>query len=136
MEHERKARGVPQCVGYWLFELGQGGWDANVVAQQVQRGDEVTPLDQFSQWPAAEGVLCDLEAGLFSQEAQVNQDLKERGEIFRILVLRTPQQHQTHAGRFFRSWREHSVPQQEQEVTSAFLIVDSQPQSQSKLVKD
>lgn len=47
------------------------------MAQQVQRGDEVTPLDQLAQRAPAEGVLCYLEARLLGQQAQVDQDLKE-----------------------------------------------------------
>lgn len=48
------------------------------MAQQVEGGDEVTPLHQLPQGPPTEGVLCDLEARLLSQQAQVHQDLMER----------------------------------------------------------
>ena len=58
-----------------LFELGQGGGDAYVVAQQVEGGDEVTPLHQLPQGAPTEGVLCNLEARLLGQQAQVHQDL-------------------------------------------------------------
>lgn len=50
------------------------------MAQQVQRGDEVTPLDQLAQRAAAEGVLRYFEARLLGQQAQVHQDLMEGGE--------------------------------------------------------
>lgn len=47
------------------------------MAQQVQRGDEVTPLNQLAQWATAEGVFCYFEARLLGQQAQVHQDLME-----------------------------------------------------------
>jgi len=46
------------------------------VAQQVEGGDEVAPLHQLPQGPAAEGVLRDLEARLLGEQAQVHQDLR------------------------------------------------------------
>lgn len=45
------------------------------MAQEVQRGYEVAPLDQLPQRAAAEGVFCYLEAGLLGEQTQVNQDL-------------------------------------------------------------
>lgn len=69
---------VIQCVWYWLFELGYRGWNANIVSQQVQRGDEVAPLDKLTQWTPAEGIFSNFEARLLSQQTQVYQDLIER----------------------------------------------------------
>lgn len=51
------------------------------MAQQVQRGYEITPLDQLAQWATAEGVFCYLEARLLGQQAQVNQDLMEGKKV-------------------------------------------------------
>lgn len=48
------------------------------MAQQVQRGYEVTPLDQFAQWATTEGIFCYFEARLLGKQAQVHQDLLER----------------------------------------------------------
>lgn len=48
------------------------------MAQQVQCGYEITPLHQFSQWTATEGIFCYLEARLLCQKAQVHQDLVKR----------------------------------------------------------
>lgn len=45
------------------------------MAQQVQRGYEVTPLDQLPQRPTAEGVFSNFEARLLGQQAQMHQDL-------------------------------------------------------------
>lgn len=61
-----------KSVEHWLFELSQRCRDANIVAQEVQRGYEVAPLDQLSQRAAAEGVFCYLEARLLGEQAQVN----------------------------------------------------------------
>lgn len=47
------------------------------MAQQVQRGYEVTPLDQLPQRPTAEGVFSNFEARLLGQQAQMHQDLME-----------------------------------------------------------
>lgn len=60
-----------------LFELIEGSRDANVVAQQVQRGYEVTPLDQLPQWAPTESIFCNLEAGLLGQQTKMDQDLTE-----------------------------------------------------------
>lgn len=51
------------------------------MAQQVEGGDEVTPLHQLPQGAPTEGVLCNLEARLLGQQAQVHQDLMERGIV-------------------------------------------------------
>lgn len=58
-----------------LLELGERRGDPDVVSEQVQRGDEVTPLDQLPQRTPAERVLRDLKARLLRQETQVHQDL-------------------------------------------------------------
>lgn len=57
------------------------------MAQEVQGGDEVAPLDQLPQRTATEGILCDLEARLLGEKAQVDQDLMEGGKKQRPLRI-------------------------------------------------
>lgn len=56
------------------------------MAQQVQRGDEVTPLDQLTQWSTTEGIFCYFKARLFGQQTQVHQDLTEKETIMEIII--------------------------------------------------
>ena len=72
------------CVWDSLFEFGQRRRDANIVSQQVQRGYEVTPLDQLTQWATTESVFCYFETRLLGQQAQVHQDLIEGGKKYGI----------------------------------------------------
>lgn len=61
-----------------LFQLSNGGRDSDVVAEQVQSGNEVTPLNQLAQRPPAEGIFCNLKARLLGQKPQVDQDLMDK----------------------------------------------------------
>lgn len=57
------------------------------MAQEVQGGDEVAPLDQLPQRAATEGILCDLEARLLGEKAQVDQDLMHGGKAEDIVKM-------------------------------------------------
>lgn len=67
------------------------------MAQQVQRGYEITPLDQLAQRATTEGVFCYFEARLLGQQTQVHQDLMEGKATLvthlgqNLLFLRLPQ---------------------------------------------
>lgn len=61
-----------------LLKLGERRWDADVVSEQVQGGDEVTPLNQLPQRTPAERVLRYFKTRLLRQETQVHQDLKKK----------------------------------------------------------
>ncbi len=67
-------------VGDSLLELGERRWDADVMSEQIQRGDQVTPLNQLAQRTTAERVLRYLKTRLLRQETQVYKDLRKTNQ--------------------------------------------------------
>lgn len=55
-------------VGHSLLELCERRWDADVVSQQIERGDQVTPLNQLAQRTSTERVLRYLKTRLLRQQ--------------------------------------------------------------------
>lgn len=54
--------------------------DLEVMSQNMERSEDVCPLDHLSQWTPLQHFGAENISGLLCQEADMDQDLKEHGD--------------------------------------------------------